>query len=272
MKDLKNLNLPFKKLGDLVYHEGPILSLYIDDHSNMFLYRWVDCDDKMNFWILTSISSYELSQFYHKKLSLRQYYESCNAWVIVKIDNLLKIREIISLDIIPKDYLPKENSFYNEPLYTEFSNSWKTMYVNGLGVVNYEKADLYEYLGFKDKTTNDNKSASLIANLVKPKINIPKISVIQEASMLFRAFNHEIRRKIVELVFNTPGVTIGEICNHFEIEQDILSQHIAILKACKVITTKRQLNLVKYYINIKKINNVNLAIDALEDKKEIIYQ
>lgn len=268
MKDLKNLTLPFQKLGDLVYHEGPILSLYIDDHSNMFLYRWVDCDDKMNFWILTSISSYELSQFYHKKLSLRQYYESCNAWVIVKIDNSLKIKEVISLDAIPEDYVPKKNSFYNEPLYTEFSNSWKTMYVNGLGVVNYEKADLYEYLGLKNDLSKDIE----VAEVGRPKINIPEISDIQEVAMLFRAFNHEIRRKIVEFVLNTPGVTIVDIYICLKLEQSIVSQHIAILKACKVVTTKRQLNMVKYYINLKKINNVNLAINALEDKKEIIYQ
>ena len=88
-----NYIIPLKKLGDLIYHEGPILSLFIDDHSNMFLNKWVDCDDYTNQWMISSISSFELSQFYHKTISLRQYYEECNQWAIIEIDNYLKIKK-----------------------------------------------------------------------------------------------------------------------------------------------------------------------------------
>lgn len=269
MNALKNISLPFKKLGDLIYHEGPLLSLYIDDHTNMFLYRWIDCDDESNHWILTSISSEELAKFYHKKLSLRQYYNCCDGWIIVKIDNSLKIKEISALETIPEDYLPKKNSFYYEPLYTEFSNSWKTLYVNDLGLVSQKKADIYEYFGLKNKNETITSTISSIVNNINLKTYLPTISDINEAAILFRAFNHEVRRKIVEFVLMNPGCTNIDIYIYLKIEQSVVSQHISILKACKVLTSKRYLKSVKFYVNPKKIDSVHQAINALEDKKEM---
>ena len=271
MNDINSHILPFKKLGDLIYHEGPILSLFIDDDANMFLYRWVDCDDYTNKWMISSISSFELSQFYHKTLSLRQYYEKCNQWAIVEIDNSLKIKKLYPLDLLPNEYLPKENSLYRDTLYTEFSNSLKAMYINRLAVISQHKPELYEVLGF-DFVNNDDDGQTNVLFKKNIKDFLPKSSDVTEIVQLFRALNHNVRKKILELVSKNAGITITEICTKLKIEQSMASQHVAILRRSNLLIAQRKGNLVLYVTNYKKLEEVQTAIDTLTDSKKIIYQ
>ncbi|MEZ4912197.1 MAG: metalloregulator ArsR/SmtB family transcription factor [Saprospiraceae bacterium] len=284
----KNDILPFKKLGDLIYHEGPILSLFIDDDANMFLYRWVDCDEYTNKWMLSSISSNELSLFYHKKLSLRQYYEKCTQWVIIVIDNSLKIKELDTLVVLPEDYLPTKNSFYIDNLYTEFSNSLKAMYINRLAVISDKKIDIYDILAlniagkenneeyindyiqaFTHKKIEDIASEEMVKELTQKFLS--KSSNVTEIVQLFRALNHNVRKKILELISIYPGITITDICNKLKIEQSVISQHVAILKRSNLLVTQRKVNFVLYTINYKKLEEVQTAIDTLTEAKEVVY-
>lgn len=266
MNDINSHILPFKKLGDLIYHEGPILSLFIDDDANMFLYRWVDCDDYTNKWMISSISSFELSQFYHKTLSLRQYYEKCNQWAIVEIDNSLKIKKLYPLDLLPNEYLPKENSLYRDTLYTEFSNSLKAMYINRLAVISQHKPDIYDILVLNAVGHTNEPAKELTKDF------LPKSSDVTEIVQLFSALNHNVRKKILELVSKNAGITITEICTKLKIEQSMASQHVAILRLSNLLISQKKGNLVLYVTNYKKLEEVQTAIDTLTDSKKIIYQ
>lgn len=266
--------LPFKKLGDLIYQEGPILSLFVDYDTNMFLCRWVDCDDNTNHWMVSAISSYELSQFYHKKISLRQYYEGCNELVIIEIDNSLSIEKIYALDIVVDDYLPKKNSLYVDNLYTEFSNSLKAMYVNQLAVISRQKAKLYKILGLSIEVIKDNKirSSEGIVNLANiPNEILPKSSEIKEILSLFRALNHNLRNKILELVYEEKDITIHEIYTRLTIEHSLASQHLAILRKSNLIKSQRRGSLVLYTINHKKLKEIQAVIDTLIGEKLTIH-
>lgn len=272
VKEVNNYELPFKKLGDLIYQEGPVMSLFIDHESNMFLYRWVDCDNITNHWMLSSISSFELSQFYNKKISLRQYYEKCNQLAIAEIDNSLKIKKLYPIDLLPNEYLPKENSFYVDTLYSEFSNSLKAMYINRLVVISQQKSELYEVLGFDVTNKNNDDEQTNVLSINFTNDILPKSSDVIEIVQLFRALNNTVRKKILELVGKYPGITITDIYIKLKIEQSMASQHVAILRRSNLLTKKRKGNLMKYYINHKKLEEVQTAIDTLVDENKIIYQ
>ncbi len=290
-----NYTIPLKKLGDLIYHEGPILSLFIDDHSNMFLNKWVDCDDNTNHWMLSSISSFELSQFYHKTISLRQYYKACNQWAIIEIDNYLKIRKLYPLEHIPNAYLPKEDSFYSDILYTEFSNSLRAIYINNLAVISKHKSNVYDILELKIASiTNSildyaNKSSKDIPlkettlqeaakNLSGPKTKnnskdiLPKSSDVLEIVQLFRALNHNIRKRILEFIGSNPGVNLTDIYTSLKIDKSVTAQHVAILRRSNLLTSHRKGNIVLYATNQKKLEEVQAAIDTLIEERKIIYQ
>ena len=43
--ELKTLDFKPKKIGDLLYSEGPILSHFIGDDGKQYLFTWVDNND-----------------------------------------------------------------------------------------------------------------------------------------------------------------------------------------------------------------------------------
>ncbi|MBK6566441.1 MAG: helix-turn-helix transcriptional regulator [Saprospiraceae bacterium] len=263
--------LPLKKLGDLIYHEGPFLSLFTD-LGNMFLCRWVDCNNHVNMWMFSSISSFELLLFYQNKLSLRQYYESCIQLAIVEIDDSLKVKKIRSLDSLPNEYLPKKNSYYVDELYTEFSNSLKVMYLNGLTIITNHKAELYEVLGLNEvNKIDESKQLNVFPGFnINDNLNISKD--VTEILQLFRALNHDVRKNILELVNLNPGITIVDIFVMLKIEQSIASQHVSILRRSNLLNIKRSGKFLRYFINHKKLNEVQTLIDIFFEGKKIIYQ
>lgn len=268
MNDIVCNTLPLKKIGDLIYHEGPLLSLFIDQ-GNMFLCRWVDCDESTNKWMFSSISSFELLLFYQNKLSLRQYYESCNQLAILEIDDSLKVKKIRSLDSLPDEYLPSKKSFYIEGLYTEFSNSLKVMYLNGLAIISHQKSQLYEVLGIDD--VNKNSKSNVLQKNISDDI-LYKSNDITSILELFRALNHDVRKNILELVNINPGITITDIFVMLKIEQSIVSQHVAILRRSNLLNVNRNGKYLMYFINYPKLEEAQTLIDLFSEGKKNIFQ
>jgi len=64
--EISKLGFIPQKLGDLLEHEGPLLSLYIDrdNPENYFLYKWVDNDKKCNRWAILPCTSKDLLAFF----------------------------------------------------------------------------------------------------------------------------------------------------------------------------------------------------------------
>ena len=144
----ENKSLPFKKVGDLLYHEGPLLSLFVDDHSNMILYKWVDIDVNSHHWLITSISSKELLHFFKRELSLLEYYNKCEEKVIAEVCENLEVKKIKAIKDLPKEYLPGEKSFFTANVYTLFAVAMQSIFTNGLAIINADKISLFDTLGF----------------------------------------------------------------------------------------------------------------------------
>ena len=69
MKKLKGVKIekldfvPVKQ-GDLLYHEGPLLSVFKDELTDAFyFYKWSDCDEIAHRWLVFKVSTPHLSAF-----------------------------------------------------------------------------------------------------------------------------------------------------------------------------------------------------------------
>ena len=66
--------LDFKplKMGDLLYHEGPLLSHFVDEEnpSNQYFYKWSDHDDTAHRWMIFKVMERDLSDFFQHKNTL----------------------------------------------------------------------------------------------------------------------------------------------------------------------------------------------------------
>ncbi len=126
-QDLRNIKgfkieaLPFEleKVGDLMYFDGSLMSIYKDQHNNPFVFDWVDSNEEFNRWLVyqintASLNSYIISECTHYNL----INNPVNSIVfVVDIDNGNTIRncQISSPNTLPYDYFPESDlKFENE--------------------------------------------------------------------------------------------------------------------------------------------------------------
>lgn len=122
---IEKLGFTPQKLGDLIYYEGPLLSLFRDkdDENVYYLYKWVDNNDETNRWVIVEASLTLLQKFLYGLISLRELILDRPICYIVNLDDSLTETEVCvsSTRELPAEYLPAEKSFFHEG-YTEFAH------------------------------------------------------------------------------------------------------------------------------------------------------
>ena len=118
-----------QKLGDLLEHEGPLLSLFIDSDNpeNHFLYKWVDHDDRCNRWLVLPCSLKDLTTFFNKAFTLRELFLRKPFCFLIDLDAQLDAKniQIVASEKLLEDYLPTEQSFYQEEVYSLFAAAYR---------------------------------------------------------------------------------------------------------------------------------------------------
>jgi hypothetical protein len=139
MRKINGIEIPkpgfsSQKIGDLIYHEGPLLSLFIDRNNPdiYYLYKWADCNEETNRWLVLQLNAIGLRSFFFKEISLRTLILNNPLTYVLDIDdNLIETQILVcATNTLPEEYLPKENSFFNEERYTEFASTFKTIIAN----------------------------------------------------------------------------------------------------------------------------------------------
>lgn len=106
----------FIKVSDLIYFDGPLLSHYMSDKGENYLFYWVDVDEMYNKWIIIRTDIFSIQKYLDKKISLFSIITQPNdGYVyIVDIDNDINYHNIklVSANDLPEDYIPAKDSFY----------------------------------------------------------------------------------------------------------------------------------------------------------------
>ena len=121
----------FKKIEDLIFFEGPLLSHFVSEKGDDYLFYWVDRDEKDNRWLVLRVSMANLQKYIGKELSLRELIENPNDGFLysVDIDNDLQYHSVklVQPSTLPEEYLPEEDSYYAfEPIPTLGANEMMT--------------------------------------------------------------------------------------------------------------------------------------------------
>ncbi|MFR0676124.1 hypothetical protein [Dysgonomonas mossii] len=103
-----------KKISDLIYFDGPLLSLYCDDNNINYLFYWVDVDSEYNRWIIIETDIFTISDYLNKKISLFNILSTKKSIYITDINNNLDFVHtwLIPTINIPENYFPDQNSMY----------------------------------------------------------------------------------------------------------------------------------------------------------------
>lgn len=104
-----------------------------------------------------------------------------------------------------------------------------------------------------DVTVNDKKSKTTI-----------KGDELHQAALTIRALNHSLRKAIVDLVNQKGEVTVTEIFVELRTEQSVASQHLAILREAKWLSTRRDGKFIYYSVNHERFNQIANIIGELQ--------
>jgi hypothetical protein len=115
-------------IGNLLEYEGPLLSLYEDtDHPDTYyLHKWVDHDNNANRWVVVPMSLAAIHALFHQQTTFRQVILQADHIHLVDFDQKDNALQVLSIDIadLPDAYLPMQDSFYSESIYTEFAENF----------------------------------------------------------------------------------------------------------------------------------------------------
>ena len=106
----------FRKIADLIYFEGPLLSHYVSSKGDDYLFYWVDRDDSDNRWLVLRVSLANLQKYIGKEITLRDLIENPNDGYLYSVDvsNDISYHNVtlVQPSTLPKEYLPEVDSYY----------------------------------------------------------------------------------------------------------------------------------------------------------------
>ena len=106
----------FRKIADLIYFEGPLLSHYVSSKGDDYLFYWVDRDESDNRWLVLRVSLANLQKYIGKEISLRELIENPNDGYLYAVEVNDEVRyhdvKLVQPSSLPGDYLPEPDSYY----------------------------------------------------------------------------------------------------------------------------------------------------------------
>ena len=114
---IKNRNFDkFKKVADLIYFDGPLLSHYVTNKGDNYLFYWIDQDDAAKRWMFIRTDYDNIQKYTNKKQTLRNILSSPLDDIVYTVDidadgNHHNF-QVHSIEDLPEDYLPTEDSYY----------------------------------------------------------------------------------------------------------------------------------------------------------------
>lgn len=121
MRAIDGLNFSFDfskfiKVADLIYFDGPLLSHYISEKGENYLFYWVDADDYANRWVIIRTDIFSIQKYLDKKIPLSSIITSPNDGFVyvVDIDEDVQYNncKIVPIAQLPEDYTPTDDSYY----------------------------------------------------------------------------------------------------------------------------------------------------------------
>jgi len=88
---------------------------------------------------------------------------------------------------------------------------------------------------------------------------------IRNKVLFYRAFNHPLRQRILQVLKDKGSVTVTDLFIILRLEQSIVSQHLAILRRAGFVITERQGKFIYYSLDEEVIKKLIKELDE-QDK------
>ena len=119
----------FIHFDDILYYDGPLLSIGLTENHQVMLQVFCDCDDDFNYYVNVSIPKKEIELFIDSKLSYYDVLPHCTNLSAFKTNATgYEFWCNMSLAEFLENYGPQPDSnvFLNSVVNENFVNSWKS--------------------------------------------------------------------------------------------------------------------------------------------------
>jgi hypothetical protein len=104
------------KITDFIYFDGLLLSHYISEKGDNYLYYWVDVDDTYNRWLIIRADILSIQQYLDKKIPLHSIVSAPNDGFVYAVDidsnAVYHNIKVVKITDLPENYLPSLESYY----------------------------------------------------------------------------------------------------------------------------------------------------------------
>ncbi len=107
------------RIGDLLYFDGPLLTLFEDtNNGHLYLFDWVDRDNISNRWLVYRVSPLALLDFITRQISHFELYKSNPDFKFYVVDiqtkHTITDYTLSELNEVPMAYLPNKENYFDE--------------------------------------------------------------------------------------------------------------------------------------------------------------
>jgi hypothetical protein len=114
---LDTFPLQLRGIVDLIYFDGPLLTLFENEYGDYYLYYWCDTDSDCHRWLVFRVTRLLLRLYVTQKLSLRELIlKPVDGFLYaIDLDDNLQGKNIclVHPNHLPQVYVPGEDSYYN---------------------------------------------------------------------------------------------------------------------------------------------------------------
>lgn len=110
--DRKGDEFSFKSKCDLLYYEGPLLTLFWGMGELITMCKWCDFDDYNHRWMFIYVTTKDMIRYFKKEITLRDLFKSKEYCVILDgmVEEYYNLVFAKIIDI-PDEYFPMSNSY-----------------------------------------------------------------------------------------------------------------------------------------------------------------
>lgn len=90
-----------------------------------------------------------------------------------------------------------------------------------------------------------------------------EIKNLDKAILLLKSIKHPLRKDILKLIDSKKEFTVTEIYKKLQLEQSVVSQHLAILRTNKIVTKSKEGRFIRYKVNHDKIAEIKNIVEKL---------
>ena len=120
----------FRKLGEFLYYEGPLISHFVNLRNEDFIMKWCGKDHQFNRWLLYKTNYGLLHRFFEGEIGdMELVLQNPDGHVFfIDIDNDIHWKNTVKVEIanIPVQYLPTPTAFYGPGDFEPYGENLRT--------------------------------------------------------------------------------------------------------------------------------------------------